>query len=273
MFEFFCRVKLDHLIMLRREKKKKKEILSDKISKLLTVAPTADVEDDHVFGTKPKTVTREELDSDGDSAEEAALSNFRKQNASLLADLSGRYAGEVTSKKELGLDKDSDSEDDSIDIDSDDIAGGSEDGEAASDAEEGEDNDEKSGDDEVVDSEDGDEIDSDVEDEQSDEEDDSDLEGSQDGFNLSENDKGNNDFKHFKEKDYSEEVEKGKCVKNQLNLWENLLEMRINLQKCLITANKMPLPDTIRELKKEGGEEFNDALNKSKGSVASLMTR
>lgn len=260
--------------MLRREKKKKKEILSDKISNLLTVAPTADVEDDHVFGTKPKTVTREELDSEGDSAEEAALSNFRKQNASLLADLSGRYAGEVTSKKELGLDNDSDSENDSIEIDSDDIAGGSEDGEAASDAEV---NGDKSGDvgsdDEDGGSEDEEEIGSDMGEEQSDEEDDSELEGSQDGFNLGENDKGSNDFKHFKEKDNSEEVEKGKCVKNQLNLWENLLETRINLQNCLITANKMPLPETIRELKKEGGEEFNDALNKSKGSVASLMTR
>lgn len=265
--------------MLRREKKKKKEILSDKIANLLTVAPTADVEDDHVFGTKPKTVTREELDSDGDSAEEAALSNFRKQNASLLADLSGRYAGEVTSKKELGLDKDSDKDEDSSEIDSDDIAEDSEGGEAPSDAEEGSndaENGEKSGDvgsDDVGDSEDGEEIGSDMDEEQSGEEDDSELEGSQDGFNLSENDKGNNDFKHFKEKDNSEEVEKGKCVKNQLNLWENLLEMRINLQKCLITANKMPLPETIRELKREGGEEFNDALNKSKGSVASLMTR
>ncbi|KYN13629.1 PREDICTED: protein AATF [Trachymyrmex cornetzi] len=44
------------------------------------------------------------------------------------------------------------------------------------------------------------------------------------------------------------EIEKGNCVRNQLKLWENFLEIRIKLQKCVIISNQMPQYDVHKEL-------------------------
>ncbi|NXF31488.1 AATF protein, partial [Nyctibius bracteatus] len=58
----------------------------------------------------------------------------------------------------------------------------------------------------------------------------------------------------------AEEVEKGKAVKNQLALWDQLLEARIKMQKALVTANRLPQPDTYPSFRKEGGQEFDNAV-------------
>ncbi|NXX86923.1 AATF protein, partial [Urocolius indicus] len=58
----------------------------------------------------------------------------------------------------------------------------------------------------------------------------------------------------------TEEVEKGKAVKNQLALWDQLLEGRIKMQKVLITANRLPQPDTYPAFREEGGQEFDNAV-------------
>ncbi|NWW53518.1 AATF protein, partial [Pedionomus torquatus] len=58
----------------------------------------------------------------------------------------------------------------------------------------------------------------------------------------------------------TEEVEKGKAVKNQLALWDQLLEGRIKMQKALLTANRLPQPDTYPIFRKEGGQEFDNAV-------------
>ncbi|NXL47467.1 AATF protein, partial [Podilymbus podiceps] len=57
-----------------------------------------------------------------------------------------------------------------------------------------------------------------------------------------------------------EEVEKGKAVRNQLELWDQLLEGRIKMQKALITVNRLPQPDTYPIFRKEGGQEFDNAV-------------
>ncbi|NXC44089.1 AATF protein, partial [Penelope pileata] len=57
-----------------------------------------------------------------------------------------------------------------------------------------------------------------------------------------------------------DEVEKGKAVKNQLALWDQILEARIKLQKALVTANQLPQPDTFPTFRKEGGQEFDNAV-------------
>lgn len=258
-----CCVCLDFLFefnskMIKRGKSKKKELLSDKISSLFTVAPSADIEDDQVFGTKPKTVSRNDLDSD-DDVNESSLSVFKKRNVALLSELSDKYAGEVTSRKELKQ-----SESDSSDL-----------SEEVVDEEESDDED-LSGNDQEVDHDDSMEIQSDQSGEERDSsgEGSSDEEGSEDGFDISQIEDGENGkFTHFKETDKNEEVNKGNCVKNQLSIWENLLEMRISLQKCLITANKMPLPDTFQELKKSEGDKFINNVGQTKGNVAGLLTK
>ncbi|NXR00159.1 AATF protein, partial [Sagittarius serpentarius] len=58
----------------------------------------------------------------------------------------------------------------------------------------------------------------------------------------------------------AEEVEKGKAVKNQLALWDQLLEGRIKMQKALLTVNRLPQPDTYPIFRKEGGQEFDNAV-------------
>ncbi|NWS81917.1 AATF protein, partial [Toxostoma redivivum] len=58
----------------------------------------------------------------------------------------------------------------------------------------------------------------------------------------------------------SEEVEKGKAVRNQLALWDQLMEGRIKMQKVLMTANRLPQPDTYPSFRKEGGQDFDNAV-------------
>ncbi|NWU79316.1 AATF protein, partial [Onychorhynchus coronatus] len=58
----------------------------------------------------------------------------------------------------------------------------------------------------------------------------------------------------------SEEVEKGKAVRNQLALWDLLMEGRIKMQKALVTANRLPQPDTYPRFREEGGQQFDNAV-------------
>uniref|UniRef100_A0A8B9GKN7 Apoptosis antagonizing transcription factor n=1 Tax=Amazona collaria TaxID=241587 RepID=A0A8B9GKN7_9PSIT len=62
----------------------------------------------------------------------------------------------------------------------------------------------------------------------------------------------------------TEEVEKGKAVKSQLALWDQLLEGRIKMQKALVTVNRLPQPDTYPTFRKEGGQEFDNAVENCK---------
>ncbi|KAM6315719.1 protein AATF isoform 2-T2 [Podargus strigoides] len=69
----------------------------------------------------------------------------------------------------------------------------------------------------------------------------------------------------------TEEVEKGKAVKNQLALWDQLLEARIKMQKALVTANRLPQPDTYPSFRKEGGQEFDNAVENCCKALEGLL--
>lgn len=73
--------------------------------------------------------------------------------------------------------------------------------------------------------------------------------------------------------DVSLQVKKGFCVRNQLNAWESLLEMRIQLQKCLVAANKMPLSHKYKEIKKEMGNEFSEKVAETKSNLGNLLDK
>ncbi|NWR67406.1 AATF protein, partial [Bucorvus abyssinicus] len=64
----------------------------------------------------------------------------------------------------------------------------------------------------------------------------------------------------FSKGEETEEVEKGNAVKNQLALWDQLLEGRIKMQKALVTVNRLPQPNTYPVFRKEGGQEFDNAV-------------
>ncbi|PNI47500.1 AATF isoform 3 [Pan troglodytes] len=69
----------------------------------------------------------------------------------------------------------------------------------------------------------------------------------------------------------SEEVEKGRAVKNQIALWDQLLEGRIKLQKALLTTNQLPQPDVFPLFKDKGGPEFSSALKNSHKALKALL--
>ncbi|XP_054989360.1 protein AATF [Sorex araneus] len=69
----------------------------------------------------------------------------------------------------------------------------------------------------------------------------------------------------------SEEVEKGRAVRNQIALWDQLLEGRIKLQKALLTTNQLPQPDVFPVFKDKGGPEFASALKNSHKALKALL--
>ncbi|CAM9723430.1 unnamed protein product [Bubo scandiacus] len=75
----------------------------------------------------------------------------------------------------------------------------------------------------------------------------------------------------FSKRQETEEVEKGIAVKNQLALWDQLLEGRIKMQKALVTVNRLPQPDAYPIFRKEGGQEFDSAVQNCCKAVETLL--
>lgn len=72
-------------------------------------------------------------------------------------------------------------------------------------------------------------------------------------------------IKTMSETNVRAEIEKGNCVRNQLKLWESLLEMRIKIQKCVVTSNQMPQYNTYKEFK--SNMEFSKKVNETKNNL------
>ncbi|CAG5036078.1 unnamed protein product [Parnassius apollo] len=274
--------------MKLKQKKSSKTTLSEKIADDLTVKPRADIEDDHVFNSKPKTLSRAEFSS-SDSGDDTIISEFRKRNVSLLSEISKKYEGKVVSRKELEensdevdlavkdnnvSDKDDVQDKQRIQINIDSNFEGSESDDysitnikkrvASSQDEESD----ATGDDDHVDDEDDDDDYDDGNDED-DDDDDNDDNGTYDISQMEEPVKEN--FEHMKKQNISEEAKKGACVRNQLLIWESLLEMRIHLQRCMSSANKMPMKDIFVALRYN--PEFAEESNKTINNVATILDK
>ncbi|KYN40924.1 Protein AATF [Trachymyrmex septentrionalis] len=79
----------------------------------------------------------------------------------------------------------------------------------------------------------------------------------------------NSTIKTMFETNVDTEIEKGNCVRNQLKLWENFLEIRIKLQKCVVISNQMPQHDVHKEL----GSDINfvKKVSETKMKLALIM--
>ncbi|CAB3257228.1 unnamed protein product [Arctia plantaginis] len=289
--------------MKLKQKKSSNKLLSEKIADALTVKPRADIEDDQVFNTKPKIVSREELES-SDIEIDVAISDFRKRNVTLLSEVSEKYKGKVVSQQDL-RETDDGSEDTESEIelpvsqtdaknsnDSDDSDAENEDYSITQfkkqlnnktelpeqtneeNSNDSDDSDAESEDYSITqfkkqlnnDSEDNEENSSDGDEE---DEDDGDED---EGYDISQMDEPlKENFEHVKKQNVSEEAKKGNAVRNQLLIWEGLLEMRIHLQRCVNTANQMPLPDTYQELKENN--EFVEETNICKNNIATVLDK
>ncbi|XP_052050932.1 protein AATF isoform X2 [Apodemus sylvaticus] len=217
--------------------------LALQLEQLLNPRPReADPEADPEEATRAKVIDR--FDEGEEEEGDLAVSSFRKLAPVSLLDTDKRYSGKTTSRKawkadhwEQTLPSSSDNEisdeEGSEDGDSEGLGLGLE--EISEDAEE----------------------DLEGEDEEDREED-----------RNSEDDGVVTAFSSVK---VSEEVEKGRAVKNQIALWDQLLEGRIKLQKALLTTNQLPQPDVFPVFKDKGGPEFASALKNSHKALKALL--
>lgn len=88
---------------------------------------------------------------------------------------------------------------------------------------------------------------------------------------IQQNEIQKNDINIFSEKTTDAEVEKGMSIKNQLNIWETLLEGRIKLQPSLIAANKLYQKDDFINFKSLLKAEDETVLSDTYSSLGNLM--
>ncbi|MGH0188425.1 UNVERIFIED_CONTAM: hypothetical protein FKN15_029474 [Acipenser sinensis] len=232
----------------------------------------------------------ETFDEGEPEEEPLAVSRLRKHASTFLSDTDKRYMGRATSRKALqeeseesvsaGEEGDSGEEEEDSGADGDpeeELEESSEEGQQDSDSGEQElkalvrkmkSNDlelpkvtdfEKftEGMDDIGDSDDDDDEEEEESEEESEEEG---MEEEEDGAVMT-----------FSEEKVGEEVKKGKAVKKQIALWDQLLEGRIKLQKALLTANQLPQPETFPAFKMMGGAEMAGALKNSYKALKALQ--
>ncbi|KAM9357787.1 protein AATF [Symphorus nematophorus] len=275
---------------------------SQELEDLLNPQPKfADPEDDDDEATKAKVIEGFDEDDDEDELGPSAL---RKNNTSLLADTDRRYVGKRVSRKQLLRDIEGSAEEEEDD-DDDDLEGDEEE-ESMGDEEAEDDDDENDLEDEEEEEEEEEEEGSDADAQTkgsdmtfpqgvdfrkltegmddlgvSEDDDDSgdEIEDEDDGSDDDEMEDDDEEehvedegtLRTFSQDKVDEEVEKGKSVKNQLALWDQLLEGRIKLQKALVTANQLPQPQTFPEFKRRGGTELAGELKNTHKALKALQ--
>lgn len=249
---------------------KKKKTLSDKILKFIE-EDLEDKDDSSEDEAKIAEFDEQELSA----SKKFTLSDIRKKNVKHLSDLDKKYCTKISSRKsmqedDIGDEKvSSDSDGDSIDAEETEDEG---ENSVASDDQNGDT--EESVDDE--DQNENDATDNSEEngslDEEYDGSDDSDDESLDNEDYLGTKDSGPIDRTKLLD-DASSQITtslKGNCIRNQLKLWENLLESRIKLQPLIITSNSLPFPDKFDELKTRDSK-FGEAVENSVNQISSLL--
>ncbi|XP_030288931.1 protein AATF isoform X1 [Sparus aurata] len=280
--------------------------VSQELEDLLNPLPKfADPEDgDEDEATKARVIEGFDEEEEEDGVGTSAL---RKHNTVLLSETDRRYVGKKVSRKQLlmeieGSDEEDDDDDDDEEEEDEEEEDGSMEGEEEADDDEKdiEDDDEKEleGSDAELDGEllskmkgadltfpqgvdfrkltDGmDDLgvseDDDDDDEGEDSEGSDEDEGSDDDDDDDEMEADEETVRTFSQDKVDEEVEKGKSVKNQLALYDQLLEGRIKIQKALMTANQLPQPQTFPEFKRRGGAELAGELKNAHKALKALQ--
>ncbi|XP_018412279.1 PREDICTED: protein AATF [Nanorana parkeri] len=241
--------------------------LSQELESLLNPQPRFwDPEDDGDEATAAKVIEKCDEGEIEDDDGAIILKNLKKRSVTFLSDTDKRYQGKKTSRKdikaELGeqsFSEDSDEEaskDEELDSNLELMSGDEDevtDAEDNESEEEGDDDDDGSVDDREIA-----ELDSDEDDEVSAQHDgeDSDL---QDAVQT------------FSKEKVSSDVAKGQGIKNQITIWDQLLEGRIKIQKALLSANQLPQHDTLALFKEKGGTELLTPLMNSYKALKELM--
>ncbi|KAM4047301.1 protein AATF [Anomaloglossus baeobatrachus] len=244
--------------------------LSLELESLLNPQPRFwDPEDDPDEVTAAKVIDK--FDEGGiDEDDGVILRNIKKNTVTFLSDTDKKYIGKATSRKDLKADlgEDSFSEDADEDL---------------SHEIEYDENLLRSEKDDVT-NEDEDNDDDDDDNDDNDDDDDDEEEQDDDGGIFStrkDSDEGQNDIEGsefqddtvqtFSKEKVSADVAKGQAIKNQIAIWDQLLEGRIKLQKVLLSANQLPQQEMFALFKKGGGAELLAPLTNSYKALKELM--
>eukprot|EP00079_Xenopus_tropicalis_P021144 XP_012812399.1 PREDICTED: protein AATF isoform X2 [Xenopus tropicalis] len=234
--------------------------LSQELANLLNPQPKfRDPEDDQDEATVARVIDR--FEEDGNEDDVPMVSQLRRTSATLV-DTDKRYLGKATSRKDLQADfegelSDEDSDGDEASLD-----------EELESAGESDDSEEESG----TDGEEDLEVDDSSQslDEESDQEPAADEDSQkQDSGNSGLEDDG--EVLTFSKEKVSKDFEKGQAIKNQIAIWDQLLEGRIKIQKALLLANQLPQSSAFETFKKEGGTEFFKAQKNNYKALKELM--
>ncbi|KAJ3412207.1 hypothetical protein HDV05_001117 [Chytridiales sp. JEL 0842] len=219
---------------------KKKKPLGDLLASLANPTPSSFDPDLHFQDSTGLTSSKSHFNSDDDEDAvavergddegrehyvEVGVGKVRKEVGVLVDEV--RYAGKRTSRKELEGDQSDDDEDDD---------------------EEGEDFGEE-------DSAEGEEGESDQEDSEEEDDDDESSDENDDDEDIERQNKIESELKKIEEDEKKMvkamhqsakgDVEKGIHVKAQMSLWDSILDIRIQFQKAITVANRLPTPSTF----------------------------
>lgn len=266
---------------------------SQQLEELLNPLPKfQDPEDEDDEATKAKVIER--FHEDDDENENVAAPSALRKNISALLETDRRYVGKKVSRKQLLMDTegsaDSDEDDEEDEEDgTEELSdeGGYEEEDAESDGNYLEDDDEMTVSDAPLNGADlifpqnvdfhklTDGMDdlgvSEDDDTTGEETVNSEEDGASDQSEAEDDVEDEGAVHTFSQDKANEEVEKGKAVKNQLALWDQVLEGRIKIQKALVTANQLPQPQTFPEFKRRGGEKFASELKNTHKALKALQ--
>ncbi|XP_053313670.1 protein AATF [Spea bombifrons] len=227
--------------------------ISHELENLLNPQPSFyDPEDDQDEATVAKVIDR--FDEGEFEADSNSIVSLRKRIPTSLSDTDKRYSGKVTSRKDLKAELGENFSDDSDEeVDEDSIAEG-ESNDGGTDHEDGE-SEEEFEDNQSTAQETDDEI--------------SDTNANQQ--NLEDDDDDDDGVMTMSKEKISKDVEKGQAIRNQMGIWDHLLEGRIKIQKALLLANQLPQLDAFAAFKKDGGVEFSKSLKNNYKALKELM--
>lgn len=233
----------------------RKGTLADKINSLVTTTPAAFNSDDEAEDTKAKVVDHYEESDDSD--DHFQTSEIRRRNIDLLDQVDKRYKGKKVSRKDVY-------ESDNTDNDSENPSRSDE--KMDSPEEQSDDDINVSDNEQNLGNDSSDDAEEDEESGNSSEQDSTGEEANVEDENETSITKHESSIQTMSQTNIRADIEKGNCVKNQLKLWEHLLELRIKLQKCLTASNQMPQHDIYKEMKtdKEFVKTTDDAKSKLK---------
>ncbi|KAK2184514.1 hypothetical protein NP493_262g02006 [Ridgeia piscesae] len=243
--------------------------LAEQISRLANPAPVFHDPEDLDDGSGAQLTGKYDKDN---VPEEIGVSKLRKQAITLLSDGDKKYIGKTVSRKKIDQDSDSDEQEFASGSDKEDEETNSGDG-AGSDVENTPVSETRAKDNTTFMFDDRDDAEDESGEEDSEESlDEEEDEGdAKDSGEEEEEEEGPGPIQSLSRVSTAEEVEKGNAVRNQLGLWDSLLEGRIKLHKTLQLVNQLPQPGQWQHLVDAGGADYQQTMLEGQTNLKKLL--